>query len=175
MAKRFFSAFLLTTVVTCGYFYYLKSNGIEMAIANAAKLANLETAAGNPSEPNANTPFSLTDQNGKQVTEKQLKGKKLLVFFGFTSCPDVCPVTMAVLTETMNQLENDKITNIQPVFITVDPATDKPETMKKYLVDYHPKYGGRYCRLRIGALIGYLNKSLWVPVLSRIILSPSSR
>lgn len=150
MLKRFLITVVVSTLVTGGYFYYLKSTGEQqlaqkksdfedIADNTAAEKANqIEPAAG--AEPTANVEFSLTDQDGKTVTDKDLKGKKLLVFFGFTSCTDICPVSMAIISEVMNQLEADKNENLQPVFITTDPETDKPAVLKEYLKDYYPKF-----------------------------------
>ena len=81
--------------------------------------------------------FTLTDQNGNQVSDRQFRGKTMLVFFGFTSCPSICPVGLATLTQVMEQLGNDG-KRVQPVFITVDPETDTPARMKEFLTNFHP-------------------------------------
>ncbi|MFO1012967.1 MAG: SCO family protein [Caulobacteraceae bacterium] len=77
-------------------------------------------------------PFQLVDQNGKPVTEAVLKGKWSLVFFGFTSCPDVCPTTLSALGQAIDQL-GPKAANLQVVLISVDPERDTPAQMKTYL------------------------------------------
>ena len=83
--------------------------------------------------------FELTDQNGKAFSSEQLKGKKSLVFFGFTNCPSVCPTGMAQISAVMEKVDADKV---QPVFITVDPARDTPEVMKAFLQDYYAGFVG---------------------------------
>ncbi|MDX1974552.1 MAG: SCO family protein [Rickettsiales bacterium] len=84
--------------------------------------------------------FSLTDQNGKRVTEQDLKGNYSLVFFGFTNCPDVCPTTLAVITSVMEQL--GKVGKmLTPVFISVD-TEDDVDGMKLYLSNFHPSIVG---------------------------------
>ena len=85
--------------------------------------------------------FTLTDQNGNQVSDSQFRGKYMLVFFGFTSCPSICPVGMATLTQVMEQLGDDA-SKVQPVFITVDPETDTPARMKEFLANFHPSIVG---------------------------------
>jgi protein SCO1 len=85
--------------------------------------------------------FTLTDQNGKQVSDSQFRGKHMLVFFGFTSCPSICPVGLATLTQVMEQLGDDA-SKLQPVFITVDPETDTPKRMKEFLTNFHPSIVG---------------------------------
>jgi protein SCO1 len=83
--------------------------------------------------------FSLPDQNGKTRTLEDFKGKVVVVFFGFTQCPDVCPTTLAELAQVKKALgpDGDKV---QGVFITVDPERDKPELLKAYLENFDPGF-----------------------------------
>jgi protein SCO1/2 len=83
--------------------------------------------------------FELTDQNGAAFSSEQLKGKKSIVFFGFTHCPAVCPTAMAQISAAMETVDADKV---QPVFITVDPERDNPEVIKAFLVDFYPNFIG---------------------------------
>jgi cytochrome oxidase Cu insertion factor (SCO1/SenC/PrrC family) len=85
--------------------------------------------------------FSLTDHNGKTVSDKDFHGYVSLVFFGFTSCPDVCPVTLATLTKTM-ELLGEKANQVIPVFITVDPKNDTSEVMKNYISNFDKRMVG---------------------------------
>ena len=86
-------------------------------------------------------PFTLTDHNGKRVTDQDFRGKYILIFFGFTFCPDVCPSELQVMSAALDELgpEADKI---QPVFITIDPERDTPEAMKIYVSNFHPRMVG---------------------------------
>jgi cytochrome oxidase Cu insertion factor (SCO1/SenC/PrrC family) len=86
-------------------------------------------------------PFTLTDHNGKRVTDQDFRGKYMLIFFGFTYCPDVCPGELQVMSAALDELgaEGEKI---QPVFITIDPARDTPEAMKLYVSNFHPRMVG---------------------------------
>lgn len=86
-------------------------------------------------------PFSLTDGSGKAVTEKDFAGKPMLVFFGFTNCPDVCPAGLQVLAAALDRL-GDKAQGVTPVFITVDPERDTPELVGKYVKSFHPRIVG---------------------------------
>jgi protein SCO1/2 len=86
--------------------------------------------------------FALTDHNGQQVTDKSWPGKYTLVFFGFTHCPDVCPVTLDKLTVVLNAIGADNAAKIQPLFITTDAARDNADTIKTYLSHYHPSILG---------------------------------
>ncbi|HTO82677.1 MAG TPA: SCO family protein, partial [Methylomirabilota bacterium] len=82
--------------------------------------------------------FSLTDQFGKARTDADFRGQFLLVFFGFTHCPDVCPVELQTLSDAMDQL-GPAAGKVTPLFITVDPARDTPEVMKQYVANFHPR------------------------------------
>ena len=76
--------------------------------------------------------FSLIDQNGMRRTDMDFRGKYMLVFFGYTYCPDVCPTTLAVEAEALDKL-GTRANDIVPIFITVDPKRDTPEKLKSYL------------------------------------------
>ena len=86
-------------------------------------------------------PFQLTDQNGKAVTDKSLKGKPTLIFFGYTHCPDVCPTSLFEISEVLRVMGKDA-DKINAVFISVDPERDKPATMKDYLSSFDPHLQG---------------------------------
>jgi cytochrome oxidase Cu insertion factor (SCO1/SenC/PrrC family) len=86
-------------------------------------------------------PFSLTDHNGRRVTEKDFLGKPMLVFFGFTFCPDICPSGLQVIAAAIDKL-GPKAERIVPLFITIDPERDTPEQLKSYLASFHPRLVG---------------------------------
>jgi cytochrome oxidase Cu insertion factor (SCO1/SenC/PrrC family) len=86
-------------------------------------------------------PFTLTDHNGNRVTDRAFAGKYLLIFFGYTFCPDVCPSELQVMSAALDQLGPDA-ERIQPLFITIDPARDTPEVMKEYVANFHPRLIG---------------------------------
>lgn len=86
-------------------------------------------------------PFSLTDQDGKMVTDADFKGKPLLVFFGYTHCPDVCPTTLFELSEVLRALGSDA-DKTQAVFISIDPERDTPAVLKDYLSSFDPHLRG---------------------------------
>lgn len=77
-------------------------------------------------------PFSLVDHNGKRVSDQTFRGRFLLVFFGYTYCPDFCPTTLQGIAITMDML-GEKATRVRPLFITVDPERDTPESMANYV------------------------------------------
>ena len=85
--------------------------------------------------------FELTDQDGRRVTEKDLLGRPSAIFFGFTSCPDLCPTTLLELTNWLKMLgsEADKL---NAVFISVDSERDTPDQLKLYLSSFDPHIRG---------------------------------
>lgn len=86
-------------------------------------------------------PFTLTDQNGKRVSDQDFRGKYMLMFFGYTYCPDICPGELQVMSAALDEL-GPKGEKIQPIFITIDPARDTPETLKTYVANFHPRMVG---------------------------------
>ncbi len=86
-------------------------------------------------------PFQLTDQQGHAVTERSWPGKYLLVYFGYTFCPDVCPTTLSDLAAALDRLgaEADRV---QPLFITVDPRRDTPAVLANYTASFTPRLVG---------------------------------
>ncbi|MEQ8952872.1 MAG: SCO family protein, partial [Gammaproteobacteria bacterium] len=86
--------------------------------------------------------FSLVDQNGQTFASAQLQGKWSLVFFGFTSCSDICPLTTAELSRTLNELPAQQRKLLQVIFVSVDPARDSPEILAQYLDSFHEELIG---------------------------------
>jgi protein SCO1/2 len=86
-------------------------------------------------------PFSLVDQQGRSVTEQDMKGRPFLVFFGFTHCPDVCPTTLFDISEVFRHLGPDA-GRAGALFITVDPERDTPALIKQYLSNFDPHLRG---------------------------------
>lgn len=81
-------------------------------------------------------PFHLVDQNGKPFTDANLQGKWHLVFFGYTHCPDVCPTTLNELSLALDKLGKEKRSEVDVVFITVDPERDTPAVLKSYVQSF---------------------------------------
>lgn len=85
--------------------------------------------------------FALTDHAGKVRTDRDFRGKYLLVYFGFTFCPDVCPTDLQAIGLAMDQL-GAKADSVQPLFVTLDPARDTVEQLAQYVPLFHPKLIG---------------------------------
>jgi protein SCO1/2 len=87
--------------------------------------------------------FSLNDHNGKPVTLETYKGKVVVLFFGFTHCPDVCPTTMAEMSSAMKELGPDA-DKVQVLFATLDPERDTKELLSQYVPGFDSRFVGLY-------------------------------
>ena len=85
--------------------------------------------------------FHLVDHRGQRISAEDFRGLWLLVFFGYTFCPDACPTTMSEVSILMDEL-GDKAERIQPLFVTIDPDRDTPEVLADYVSAFHPRIVG---------------------------------
>lgn len=136
LIPTFVMLFLL--VVAAGVAVWLWSAGDEMAVQTEAGQTGQATGTGTPA---IGGPFALTDQTGKRVTEKDFTGKYMLIYFGFTFCPDVCPTELQVMSGALDELGADA-TKVQPIFVTVDPDRDTPEVLARYVKQFNPRLVG---------------------------------
>jgi len=86
-------------------------------------------------------PFTLTNQDGKPASDTQFRGKYLLIYFGYTYCPDLCPTGLQSISRALDNL-GPQADKVQPLFITIDPDRDTPAAMKEYISSFHPKIIG---------------------------------
>lgn len=86
-------------------------------------------------------PFALTTHEGNAVTNEDFAGRYMLIYFGYTWCPDVCPLALQFMDDALTRLGDDA-DMIQPVFITIDPERDTPDVMKSYVASFHPRLIG---------------------------------
>lgn len=118
------------------------------ALVGGAMLA-MSLKPGQPVSPNSATtgiaaiggPFELTDQNGQRVSDKDFRGKLLLIYFGYTFCPDVCPAGLQVISAALDKL-GAKADQVTPVFISLDPERDTPAKLKDYLSSFNRRLVG---------------------------------
>lgn len=123
-------AILLTTTLLAGAagLYFIQNN--EYASKDTEVVQTQEVVIGGE--------FSLKNQFGEAVSYKDFKGKLMLVYFGFSYCPDVCPTDLAKMTAAIHSL-GDKSEQVSPIFITVDPERDTVEQLKTYAANFHPR------------------------------------
>ena len=90
-------------------------------------------------------PFTLTDQDGKKVSWDDFKGRYRIVYFGYSYCPDVCPVDLQNIMQAFARFEKAepaRAARVQPIFITLDPERDTPKVLKTYVAAFHPRLIG---------------------------------
>lgn len=86
-------------------------------------------------------PFRLVDQDGHARTDREFRGRHMLIYFGYSLCPDVCPTTLAVMADALAKL-GPRRGKIVPIFVTVDPERDTPKALKVYLAAFGPGFVG---------------------------------
>jgi len=86
-------------------------------------------------------PFALVGKDGKTVTDQDFRGRYMLVFFGFTHCPDICPAELQVMSAALDGLGDDA-DKVVPIFISVDPERDTPEAVTAYVENFGPNFVG---------------------------------
>lgn len=91
--------------------------------------------------PQLGGPFTMVNQDGRTVTDADFRGKFMLIYFGYTFCPDVCPTALTLMVDAMGRLGDDE-RKIIPIFFTVDPERDTPEYIKEYVSHFHPRMVG---------------------------------
>ena len=91
---------------------------------------------------NIGGPFTLTDHTGKRVTQKDFEGQYMLIYFGYTFCPDVCPTSLSIMADALDMLSPEQLAKVTPVFISVDSDRDTPEVMASYVPHFHEKLVG---------------------------------
>lgn len=106
--------------------------GLGWFVTDGPALVQRERASGIPDIGGA---FTMTNQRGETVTDRDILGKPTLIFFGFTNCPDVCPTTMAEIAAARDMLGADA-GKVRPVLITVDPERDTPEALGEYVAAF---------------------------------------
>ena len=115
--------------------------GLLVAVLLLAAGGYLFLSGSQPAGLTVGGPFSLIDGDGKPVTDQTWHGKYMLVYFGYTFCPDVCPTTLTNLSDALDKL-GAKADRIQPLFITVDPKRDTPDVVKQYAAAFGPRIIG---------------------------------
>lgn len=123
MLRTFFAAALMVVVAACGQPAAVKFRLTDVTGANFGKA------------------LALTDHNGKPRSLADFRGKVVVIFFGFTQCPDVCPTTLAQMGKVVKELGADG-GKVQVLFVSVDPERDTPELLRQYVTAFHPSFIG---------------------------------
>jgi protein SCO1/2 len=86
--------------------------------------------------------LALTDHDGRRRSLADFRGKLVVLFFGYTHCPDVCPTTLSDMAQALRMLSPQEAARVQVLFVTVDPERDRPEMLKRYVTYFHPSFLG---------------------------------
>jgi protein SCO1 len=115
--------------------------GILIALLLLGTGGYLWLSQGQGGQPSIGGPFSLVDGDGKSVTDRDFRGRYMLVYFGFTTCPDVCPTTLNEVADAIERL-GARAQRVQPIFISLDPQRDTPAIVKQYVAGFSPRLVG---------------------------------
>ena len=135
MNKALISLALLTAALLSACNMGAGGNASSAADSEAGALAGARIGA----------PFTLTNQDGKTVRWDDFKGQYRIVYFGYTYCPDVCPVDLQRIMQAFSKFEKEKpalAAKVQPIFISVDPGRDTLAVLKTYVAAFHPRLIG---------------------------------
>jgi protein SCO1 len=127
----------LVTVILAGFLIGALGGAGALVLTRGASGPNVETSG----KALIGGPFALIDQTGKAVTDRDFRGKYMLVFFGFTHCPDICPAELQVMAATLEEL-GDQAKDVVPIFITLDPERDTQEAMAAYVKNFGQRFVG---------------------------------
>jgi protein SCO1/2 len=126
-----------------------KTPAFLIALALSSALGACSGAAPKPEAPlegaRIGGAFELTDQDGKTVRDTDFAGKHRIIYFGYSYCPDVCPIDLQKVSQGFALFEKqqpERARAIQPIFISIDPERDTPEVLKQYVGAFHPRLIG---------------------------------
>tara|TARA_R110000824_G_scaffold118960_14_gene272075 strand:- start:196821 stop:197435 length:615 start_codon:yes stop_codon:yes gene_type:complete len=128
------AALILATVAA----FFLWRAGDATNVRGAVGEAGSSQGTGTPT---IGGDFTLTDQDGRRVTQADFQGKYMLIYFGFTFCPDVCPTELQVMSAALQALGTDA-EKVQPILITIDPERDTPDVLATYVKQFDPRLIG---------------------------------
>ncbi len=127
----------LLTVIVAGFLIGAMGGAAALLLTGGASNPNVTTTG----KALIGGPFALVDQHGKTVTDRDFRGRHMLIFFGFTHCPDICPAELQVIAASLDEL-GPKAEEVVPVFVTLDPERDTPEVMADYVKNFGSRFVG---------------------------------
>jgi protein SCO1/2 len=125
----------LATMIGPGRRWRALTPAFVIAVLAAGSLPAIAAGSAAPDQAAAAVggPFTLVDQDGREVTDETYRGKWLLVYFGYTHCPDACPTALSNMAAALDLLDAGTRARLQPIFVTVDPERDTPAVMRDYV------------------------------------------
>lgn len=140
MTTRLFRIFILSGAAIIGITIYMKFF-THSANETSDRVADVKVGK-TYGQASIGGPFSLVDVNGTERTDADYKGKFMIVYFGYSFCPDICPAALYNITQAFEAMNNHELNQFAPLFITVDPERDTVENMKTYMQNFHPRMIG---------------------------------
>ena len=133
-------SWVVLALVIVGAAILVYASGFKLDdVAKLSQKSEDQLAGGTPT---IGGPFTLVDQDGKTVTDKDFRGQYLVIYFGYTYCPDVCPTALQSITQAMDRLNVETQKRITPIFITIDPERDTARQLNAYVENFHPNLVG---------------------------------
>lgn len=130
--------FMFVLAVGCYFMYELAERLFADPLITSNGIAQVTHQKGT-GRPKIGGPFELIDDQGQAKSDADYKGKLMLIYFGYSYCPDICPTALYNITRALEQL-GDKAKNITPLFITVDPGRDTVKQLALYKQNFHPNF-----------------------------------
>ena len=127
----------LLTIIVAGFLIGALGGAALLVLTRGASDPSVETSG----KALIGGPFTLVDQTGKTVTQQDFRGRYMLVFFGLTHCPDICPAELQVISASLDEL-GAKAAEVVPVFITLDPERDTQDVMADYVKNFGSRFVG---------------------------------
>ena len=127
MARWFLGALLCLGLMACG-------GGADKPVFTGSDITGSEFGRS----------LELTDHNGRRVSLETFRGQLVVLFFGYTHCPDVCPTTLSDMAQAFRLMGPDQAAKVQVLFVSVDPERDTPEILKAYVPYFHARFLGLY-------------------------------
>ena len=124
---------LVLGIIVARHYLPQTDPGVENSTGNYSKVPVIEGRFGGD--------FKLYGHD-KPVSLSDFRGKLVVMYFGFASCPDVCPTTLSIIAAALNQLTPDEMESVQPIFISIDPERDRGERLTAYAEYFHPGFIG---------------------------------
>lgn len=140
MKPKFFISIVLVGMVVAGA-AFLVSQAQKATEGSVTSTAVASVKVGKTyGQATVGGPFELVDQNGVTRTNADYKGKYMVVYFGYSFCPDICPAALYNMTQAFNELDPKELREFAPLFITIDPQRDTVKNLKTYMQNFHPSF-----------------------------------
>ena len=123
----------VSLVILAGFALWLVNKELAQRGGSLTRIASAVAVGG---------PFDLVDDSGAAVSDRSFGDRHLLIFFGYSFCPDVCPTELSRMASALDRLDDSDVAQLQPLFITIDPERDTPEAMAAYVEQFHPEIVG---------------------------------